>query len=243
MRNHFLRAAAGPKPIKFIDAVANSAEYFVTSELSVSTGDFVFIFSSGTQADSNQLTANSTATISRATTTNTSNNGTYFIQGVGGNDDLIDSTTGSSFDHGFWSITSSGVLRFEDTGDRDVAGFMVALEGINTSNFGVDVQSSRLTLGSSNATLSFTGIGEEDLLLYIETIQDGPTENTLPSGFTHAIGSFGEDWTQGAGGASEKWSVRIAYLENPGSTFSHTVTAPDTLDRYKGTLILRIYNL
>lgn len=244
MRNHFLRAAAGAAvPIEFVDGVSGADQAdndFVTPPLSVTVDDFVFIFSAGKQADANQLTANSTATISRANTTNTSNSGTYFVEGDGGNDALFDSTTGSSFDHGFWSVTSSGVLYFEDTNERESFGFMASLAGIDVSNFDVDVDEVELNEFSSNQTLSLSGIDSNDLLFYVEGTQNGSGYPTLPSGFTNA----GMDQTRpvGIGGNAEDWYIRVGYLESPSSSFSHTILTPP-IGVHKGAIVLRFYNL
>lgn len=234
MRNHFVRAAAGNQgnPITWVNAVSGSGRYFVSPTMSVSVDDVVVAITSGNQADSNAYTG--TATKASSSPTWSLSGG--FIAGDGGNDYLISDII-SNGTAGFNKITGAGTVGIEDTNDRFAAGIVVAFNGVDLSSYGVD-QDETLGLSSGTSSLSLTGLTPNDLLVYIETIQDGTTYPTLPSGFTNA--GADETWVVGQGGNAVDWYIRVGYLEGPTSDFSHTVTHTGLSS---AAAVFRVYNI
>lgn len=211
VRNHFLRAAT-PKgnPIEFVGAVSASGELYSSSALSVSTDDLVVIYTSGKNGDFSSTTIGGTASLSLIQSS-------VIATGSGGNDCLYDLQV--------YGVTSGGTITLTGN-DQDVMGAAIAFNGGDSVSY-----------DQSATSLSLSGIGSDDALLYIESHQDTSVYPTLPSGFTNTGGD--ELWLVGQGGNAVNWSSRSGYLENPPASVSHTVST--TGDGPQAAILLQIY--
>lgn len=211
MRNHFLRAAT-PKgnPIEFVGAVSASGELYSSSALSVSTDDLVVIYTSGKNGDFGSATIGGTASLALIQASLTAG-------GDGGNDNLYDLRV--------YGATSGGTITLTGN-DQDVMGAAIAFSGGDNLNF-----------DQSTTSLSLSGIGSDDALLYVESHQATSVYPTLPSGFTNTGGD--ELWLVGKGGNAVNWSSRSGYLENPPASVSHTVSTQEAAHR--AAILLQIY--
>jgi len=212
VRNHFLRAAT-PKgtPIEFVGAVSASGSSYSSSALSVSTDDLVVIYTSGKNGAFSSTTIGGTASLSLIQSS-------VFDTGLGGNDYLYDLQV--------YGVTSGGTITLTESGGQDVMGAAIAFNGGDSVSY-----------DQSATSLSLSGIGSDDALLYIESHQDTSVYPTLPSGFTNTGGD--ELWLVGQGGNAVNWSSRSGYLENPPASVSHTVST--TGDGPQAAILLQIY--
>lgn len=222
LRNRILRAFPKGNPIGFVDATSTNTIGGPTSNVTVSTDDFVVAFDSGVfNSEISQHTFGGTSTTGTITDHIDSNTGTTNSKNNGGLD-MFGST----------AISSGGTLNLSSSGGENavVMGFLVADGGDSVS----------FTQGNSGS-ISVSSVTSDDLIVIYECAESsGSTPPTLgtPSGYTSA---FTNSWAITAGSPNKHHaaSVRVSYKTGQTGTVSHTVTTAGSANNT--AIIIRIY--
>lgn len=219
LRSKMIRAAI-PKgnPISFVDATGGAGAYGSTGTITISSTDFMVLFSQGKIADDFTIGA---YTFGGTSSVNTPSEFISQGESVGdsGNDYLNIAAT--------MTASSGGTLNMTEGGGRDAGYGIVALDGGDSVSY---------SFGGS-----VSNVTTDDVIVIYETTQTlGTATGVLPatpSGYTSA---FSHTWTVGKGGGSQGWGSRVSYKTGQSGTVSHS--APTGSWDYIGSAIIRIYN-
>lgn len=220
LRNRIIRAAI-PKgsPIGFVDATDGTGAYGSTGTITVSSTDFMLVFSHGKIADPLSY-------YSYGGTSSGSVDTDFIYQqdtvGDSGNDYLNIAST--------LTVSSSGTLNMTENGGRAAGYGIIALDGGDNVSHSV----------GQSGSISVSSVTTDDVIVIYETTQTlGSTAYTpaTPSGYTSA---FNHSYQVGRGGGTQNWACRVSYKTGQSGTVSHTI--PSGSWDYIGSAIIRVYN-
>ena len=220
LRNKMIRAAI-PKgsPISFVDATQGTGGGGSTGTITVSTDDFVLLFSHGKIAEDPSIYSYG-GTSSLGSLTNIIAQGA--TTGSSGNDYLNIASSAP--------VSSGGTLNMTESGGREAGYGILAVDG--GANTSVDA--------ATSGSISVSSVTTDDVVVIYETTQTLSTGTgsipSTPSGFTSA---FSQSFTTGKGGGTQGWACRVSYKTGASGTVAHTVT---TAGDFNGGAIIRIYN-
>ena len=218
LRNRMIRAAI-PKgnPISFVDATQGTGGFGSTGTITVSTNDFVLLFSHGKIADDLSIYSYG-GTSSLGSLTGVISRGSTL--GASGNDYLNIASSAS--------VSSGGTLNMTEGGGRDAGYGILAVDGGTNTSVSVGISGS----------ISVSSVTTDDVIVIYETTQSlgSAAVPSTPSGYTSA---FSHSFTVGKGGSAQGWASRVSYKTGASGTVAHTVT---TAGENNGGAIIRIYS-
>ena len=218
LRNKMIRAAI-PKgsPISFVDATQGTGGGGSTGTITVSTDDFVLLFSQGKIAEDPSIYSyGGTSSLGLLT----SIIGQGATTGASGNDYLNIASSAP--------VSSGGTLNMTESGGREAGYGILAVDG--GANTSVDA--------ATSGSISVSSVTTDDVIVIYETTQ-GPAPGVVPSTPSGYTSAFSQSFTVGKGGGAEGWGCRVSYKTGASGTVAHTVT---TAGSYNGGAIIRIYN-